>query len=614
MSGEQQSAGVVDSVLAAARRRGLLDGGELERIRLDLHAAIPPGGEPSIGLTQLRRSLAARGVGAEEVASLLADALAESGRRQAADEGSRATRWSGGRGARSSAAAGVGAATGGGTTGGSSESGDEGDWCPPHYEILELLGSGAVGDVFRARDRRLGRQVALKVMHAHGPFERERFVAEARHQARIEHDAVCGVYEVGEYRGRPYIAMQLIDGETLQDAAEGLSVEQKVDLVRQVAEGVHAAHRTGLIHRDLKPTNIMVARTTEAGLRAWVVDFGIAREVGAPGMTRTGVVVGTPWYMAPEQISGRDALDRRTDVYGLGTVLYELFAGRPPFVGDSSMVVLSRILSEEPPRLRSVTPELPRDIERIVERCLAKSPIERYPSARALAEDLERYLAGEPVEARGTGVFRRATRWVQRHRALATVSAAALLLALLSAAQAVRAQWQAERAAQLAQSTGREVERLEWLLRASRQLPRHDITPQKDELRRRVEAFREGVEDLGPVGRRAGLYAVGRGALILGQLDEARRHLEMAREAGLRGAEISEALGMTYGLLYERGLRIARSMHDPEEGARRHVHVEEETVLGAEEDAADEVELRADGALVLGVERVRRPRHGPRPM
>ena len=271
------------------------------------------------------------------------------------------------------------------------------------YDHIRLLGEGAMGRVFLAHDPRLHRNVAIKFMRDPAPGLVRRFLGEARAQARVDHPHVCKVYEVGEVGGQAYIAMQYVAGKTLDALAGELTVEQKVMLMREVAEGVHAAHRVGLVHRDIKPSNILVERTPEGRLKPYVMDFGLARD-WQEGMTMTGAVVGTPAYMAPEQARGEAKnLDRRADVYALGATMYHLLTGERPIPGSNVVEVLRNIEHVEPRPLRALDRNLPADLEAIVLQCLEKDRAARYGSARAMAEDLERFLAGEPVLARQAG-------------------------------------------------------------------------------------------------------------------------------------------------------------------------------------------------------------------
>jgi len=268
------------------------------------------------------------------------------------------------------------------------------DWS--RYRVESLLGTGGMGTVYKAFDPTLGRYVALKFLHRNDDDHTQRFLREARSQARIAHPHVCQVHEVGEVEGRPFIAMQYIDGQSLGDLCEELTVETKVRIIRDVARAVHAAHRNGLIHRDLKPGNILLAREESGELHPFVVDFGLAQEQDETALSRTGMISGTPAYISPEQAQGKP-LDRRTDVYSLGIVLYELLAGFPPFKGSNLARILVQLVQEDPKPLRQIDASIPEDLETLVGKCLEKDPARRYESARALAEDLDRFHFNKAV-------------------------------------------------------------------------------------------------------------------------------------------------------------------------------------------------------------------------
>ena len=268
------------------------------------------------------------------------------------------------------------------------------------YETAVLLGKGAMGEVYKAYDPVLQRYVALKYLRKDDPGLAERLLREARLQARVGHELVCKVYEVGSDEGRPFIAMQYIDGRTLEQAAPEMTLREKLGVIRDVCEAVHAAHETGLIHRDLKPQNVMVERRADGVFRPHVLDFGLAREDDASGTTESGGMAGTPSYMAPEQARGDiRSLDRRTDVYALGAVLFRLAVGRPPFEG-SHMDIAVAVLHANPVPPRRLAPDLPADVETIILKCLEKEPEHRYATAHALGRDLQRFLDGQPIEAR----------------------------------------------------------------------------------------------------------------------------------------------------------------------------------------------------------------------
>lgn len=304
---------------------------------------------------------------------------------------------------------------------------------PPEarYEILEPAGKGGMGRVYKAFDRRLRRPVALKLLDRVDPASRWRMLREAQAQARVRHEHVLEIYETGELDGRPYIAMRWVEGPTLLGLRQEISPEEKLRLVAEVAEGLHAAHREGLIHRDVKPTNVLVERTPDGRLWPWIADFGIA--VGLEGEGAPGEVAGTPGFVAPEVLAGDPArVDRRADVYGLGATLYQLFTGLRPFDREAPEPGLG-----EPVDPRHHSPSMPPEVAAIILRCLARDPDRRYPSAHELARDLRRYLDGEVVEAYAASLAYRWTRFVLRHRKL--VAAAAIAASLLLAALATAA-------------------------------------------------------------------------------------------------------------------------------------------------------------------------------
>src|SRR5678815_5445351 len=204
------------------------------------------------------------------------------------------------------------------------------------YSNVRFLGQGGMGKVFLAVDTRLHREVAIKFVRGDDAEHVRRLIAEARTQARVSHERICKIYEVGEVEGKVYIAMQYIDGKPLGSLAGELTLEQKVMLIRGAAEGLHEAHRVGIIHRDIKPSNIMVERGDDGEIRPYVMDFGLAHSAQEAGATLSGAVLGTPRYMAPEKAQGDTAkLDRRADIYSLGATLYHLLTGQPPIPGLS---------------------------------------------------------------------------------------------------------------------------------------------------------------------------------------------------------------------------------------------------------------------------------------
>jgi len=428
------------------------------------------------------------------------------------------------------------------------------------FRLEALIGEGGMGRVYESWDPRLERRVALKLIEDPTPRSRQRFVREARLQAGVSHPGVCPVFEVGEVGGAPYIVMPRLSGRPLDRAAEGLPLERKLLLMRRVAEAVHAAHRTGLIHRDLKPSNVLVEEPDDGPPHPVVLDFGIARPLAGGELTETGETIGTPAYMAPEQVEGElDRLDRRTDVYALGATLYRLLAGRPPFEGRGAALLL-QVLKGEPAPLRPLG--VPADVEAIVLKCLEKERHRRYDSALALAEDLRRYLDGEPVSARRVGVRVRLAKWLRRHRATVRVAAVAGVLLLGAVGWGARTAWRADQRERLARSFAEQVEEVEALVRYSHLSPLHDVRPDRAELRRRMDAIRATMERAGAEARGLGHYALGRGHLALDELEEARRELATAWELGPKTPEVAAALGRALSELYRDRLTALERVRD----------------------------------------------------
>jgi tetratricopeptide (TPR) repeat protein len=319
-----------------------------------------------------------------------------------------------------------------------------------HIELRGLLGEGGMGEVHRAWDRSLERAVAVKFLLRSAPQEEERLLIEARLQARVDHPRVVRVHEVGTLGGKPCLVLQLVEGRNLGQLAGQLSMEAKVELVRQVALGLHAAHLQGLVHRDVKPSNVLVEDGPAGALSALVTDFGVARDEEG-GLTRTGLLPGTLDFMSPEQLAGESPVDFRADVYALGATLYAVLAGRPPFRTSSGpdevAALVRRIIEDPPPPLTALVPGVRRDLAAIVAKALEKEPEGRYASAEDFADDLGRYQRGEQILARASSVPERALKWARRNRGRARLVMAAALALIVSLAGGLAATyWQWRRA------------------------------------------------------------------------------------------------------------------------------------------------------------------------
>jgi WD40 repeat protein/tetratricopeptide (TPR) repeat protein/tRNA A-37 threonylcarbamoyl transferase component Bud32 len=299
------------------------------------------------------------------------------------------------------------------------------------YEILDVLGQGGMGVVYKARQPGLGRVVALKMIRdaaLAGKPERARFRAEAEAVARLQHPHIVQIYEVGEEDGRPFFSQEFVEGGSLAKQADRkpLPHRQAAALVSTLARAMHYAHERGVIHRDLKPANVLL---TAQGTPK-VADFGLAKKAdGSPGQTVSGAMVGTPSYMAPEQAAGKSKeVGPAADVYALGAILYECLTGRPPFQGPTTADTLLQVLTAEPVPVRRLQPQVPRDLETVCLKCLRKEPHQRYASAAALADDLGRFLAGKPILARPVGRAERLVKWARRRPAVAGLVAALVVV------------------------------------------------------------------------------------------------------------------------------------------------------------------------------------------
>lgn len=427
------------------------------------------------------------------------------------------------------------------------------------FEIKGSLGQGGMGVVYEALDKKLGRTVALKFIQRKNDRAKRRFLREARAQARVLHPHVCRVYDVGEFAGQPFVAMEYLRGEPLLRVTQRMSVDQKAQVIKTLALALQAAHRLGIVHRDVKPGNVMVEEREDGGLHATIMDFGLARgTVDDEDLTATGTVLGTPAYMSPEQARG-EVVDRRADVYGLGAVLYHLLVGRQPFDGTNVQQVLLRVVHDEPTPIRKVAPRVPGDLEHIVMKCLSKLPQERYDSAQALAEDLERYLSGEPIRARQISWWRRAKPFMRKRGGILSIALSSVLALSGSFYLEARGQRLAERRAQLSQRFGREVESFDMHLRTAYLLPLHDVRQEEGALRMRMDRIANELVALKGLEAALAHSALGRAHLSMREYEAAREHLTAAIADGIDDGDTHAALGRTLGELYRRAREAVES-------------------------------------------------------
>lgn len=449
-----------------------------------------------------------------------------------------------------------------------------------------LLGAGGMGEVHRAWDAALERPVAVKFVRGNDPAEADRLLLEARLQARVEHPHVVRVHDTGTLEGRPCIVLQLVEGRTFADLGPGADWRIKTLLAAQAARGLAAAHRTGLVHRDVKPANVLVEDTDE-GPMARLSDFGLARDEEG-GLTRSGLLVGSVDFMAPEQILGGAPVDFRADLYGLGATLYAVLAGRPPFRGSAPPTaeapstqrsdltpdgvtplpgdLLRRALEEEPRPLSTLLPGLPPDLGVVIAQAMEKHPSRRYATADALADDLERVLRGEPVLARRIGAGERTLRWIRRNpvasRALGVGVVAVLAGILGSAWVLVKARERSQIAAELSA----EATRVGSLMRMAKLMPFHSLLHERQRVQQATERVKARMATQGPAAQGPGNYVLGLAERVSGHLPSAEKRLRLAWESGFRSEGIRVELADVLLQRYYTELKRVEQIH---EGSRK---------------------------------------------
>ena len=437
-------------------------------------------------------------------------------------------------------------------------------------ELKGVLGEGGMGQVHRAWDQGLERAVAVKFVRGMDPEEAEHLLLEARLQARVEHPHVVRVHEVGTLGGRPCIVMQLVEGGTLATLAPTLPIADRVRLLQQAAQGLHAAHLQGLVHRDVKPGNVLVAVPEEGPLCALVSDFGLARDEEG-GLTRSGLPAGTLDYMAPEVLLGLGPVDFRVDVYGLGATTYALLSGHLPFRVTASRQelnatgmptdpeggtdLLRRILEVDPEPLQGV----PQDLRTIVAKAMEKAPVDRYASAEAFADDLGRFLKGESIRARPATGLDRLQKWSRRNPTAARASVSAMLAIALGLGYGYWTTRRAARQSLEAAQLGALAESMEARVRMENLAPAHNLMPILNQVRSEAQSLKVRAASSGPAA-----FALGRAQELLGDWSASRTAYQQAWDQGYRSPSTAEALGLALIRVYDQDLRRARGTLAPE--------------------------------------------------
>lgn len=423
------------------------------------------------------------------------------------------------------------------------------------YKLLELLGEGGMGKVYKAHDKRLNRYVALKFLKENNPEKQKRFLQEAKAQAKLKSDGICKIYEVGEMDGKSFISMQYIEGKNLRETAKEMNLEMKVSIIKKVAEGLQEAHKLGILHRDINPSNIMVERDENGEYKPYIMDFGLAKEVAEPSLTQDGVIMGTLFYMSPEQASGANQnLDRRSDIYSLGATLYEILSGEPPFKGEF-VEVLEKIRKEEPEPLRKKNPSIPKDIESIANKCLEKDPNLRYKNTKELVEDLNRFLNGEPVKARKTTFFYYLFKKIKKNKAVFLTLFIALFIFLVFSLIWINERVSYVKGIKIMQKFGEEIKEVESIMRYSHLLPLHNNLKERNTIFEKIEKIKEKMKEIGKIGEGPGNYAIGRAYFSLGDMRGAYEYYGRALKSQYEDPEFFYSYGMLLGELYKEELK-----------------------------------------------------------
>lgn len=424
------------------------------------------------------------------------------------------------------------------------------------------IGEGGVGRVLRAFDPDRGHDVAIKLLEKGGATRLKR---EADAQRRLDQPHICPIFDVGTYNETPCITMRFIDGAPITDAVAGLSLADRISVFLQAVDAVAYAHEHGVLHRDLKPGNILVEQTP-GGPHAWLVDFGLARSVDDETLTIQGEAFGTPGYMAPEQATGEPDVDERADVFGLGAILFELVAGRRPFQADSAAQVLIKTVNTDAPSLSSVAPSVPQRLARIVSQCLERQRALRYQSAGDLAADLRAFLAGEKVRARHTGLWYRARRLAAANPgptlAVGTMAVAVLLFAVAALWTRMEGQRFAADQSAVASRYSDFARRLESQAALIQARPLHDATRSRQALASDLRTYARDMPEQGPA-RVPAHTAVGRAAGALGDYWMARGHLLAALALDPANVSLSGMLGRSEAELYFQAEEEALALTDP---------------------------------------------------
>lgn len=396
------------------------------------------------------------------------------------------------------------------------------------YEILSLLGEGGLSSVYKAFDTILGRYVAIKILKIRDQQLIKRFFREAKVQSLLESDYICKIYEFGEVENMPFIVMQLINGVPLEKEIKHLNLEKKLIIFKKVCEALQVAHERGFIHRDIKPSNILLEFKENGEIRPYIIDFGLVKEEEKRELSFTGLVFGTPGFMAPEQIRGRpDEIDRRTDIFGLGATMYFTITGEKPFK-EKNIEELEKRIKNEPVLLRKIKKDVPGDVEAIVLKCLNYEKEKRYQNVKELKEDIDNFLKGEPVKAKTPDIFYKIYKKIKKNKNLFYFLSSILFLLIFFIIFLINVKNVERKQRTLALEFSQQVNNLEemlWYIYSSKV---HNLKPEMDFLKNKIAEIERNFKNYGKIGEGPAFYAMGKTYILFSDFKKAKENLELA--------------------------------------------------------------------------------------
>ena len=394
------------------------------------------------------------------------------------------------------------------------------------FIVKEFLGRGGGGELYLAYDNVLKRKVAIKFVISEDEDTKEQLLREARLQAQLSHDNICKIYEVGRIENIPFIIMQYINGNSLMYYYDKLNIEQKVKMFIKICDALRHAHQSGIIHRDIKPSNILVEEI-DGEYKPYLIDFGLAKKKDTTTTTATGNIVGSPYFMSPEQASGLvHNIDRRSDIYSLGATLYAFITGKPPFYDKNSISAIYSIMKEEPKLPSKINPHIPKDIETIIVKCMMKEPSLRYPSVNEVERDFKRFLKGEPIGASKPSIFYKVKRKVKKNPLAVSILFTSLFIIILLAGFYIKARIEERKKTEYIVNFVKKTKEIENFLKTQYLLPIHNIDGERKKIFKKIENVIKVAEPLNEREKALAYLAVGKCYFYLEEEDDALFFLE----------------------------------------------------------------------------------------